>query len=659
MSAIWGALSLNGAKLPDNLGARMREAYAGCAIDRFEEYSETCAAFGCGIQYFTPEAERETLPLANDQFIFTADVVLDNRDELLARLGLDAGTGAGASGGPSGAGAPPDGWILCEMFARYGEECLNDLLGAYAFVFYDRREGKLSLVSDVTGNRCLYYRISENILYFSTLINPIIKADGCEGINERWIIDFIAMDDMGTGCDFEETPYAGIYKVAPRQIVTYCRGSLQKKLYWQPDTSLLELDGDEAYAAQLRKIFTESVRCLLRTDETGLMLSGGLDSTAVACYAAPILRGRGKTLRTYTSVPEQGYVSRHSQYHITDESENVLKTRAFLESKGCKLACNFISLSGADIWGSRKAMMELMESPYKSLQNILWSLEGLRMARRDGARLMLNGGFGNSTISLNNINSLFFELLRRRKFITYIKQMVKFGREYKSGKRKLVRNAFNTAREYYAPGIKSAGGESIIRNSYASRTSLDSYGVVAKYAELKQRSMRNKVDYDCYRKALVHDQLFHMKGEVNTKFSMATSILTRDPTMDKRLIEFCIRLPADQFTRDGMARRLVRTYLAPDMPEHVMAINRRGLQSADFLDYIQKNWAVVKGDLLRIYNENAGSPLVDIARALADIDSIDGAFNGGGDGAGVKDFDVMRLGYTAMALEFINKNSIN
>ena len=119
--------------------------------------------------------------------------------------------------------------------------------------------------------------------------------------------------------------------------------------------------------------------------------------------------------------------------------------------------------------------------------------------------------------------------------------------------------------------------------------------------------------------------------------------------MDKRLIEFCMRLPVDQHARDGIPRRLVRRYLASDMPEHVMPINQRGLQSADFLDHIRTNWAEVSADLRRIFHENMNNPIVDCNRALSDIDEMEEEWEK------VQDFDVLRLGYTAIALEFMSK----
>ena len=642
MSAIWGAISLNGAALSSDINTTLRQPYTPYAIDRFEEYKEPTVVFGCGIQYFTPEARYEILPLVSEQYIFTADVILDNREELMERLGMDKYDHT-----------IPDGTILCEMFTRYGDDCLNELLGAYAFAYYDRQNNCLSLVTDAVSNRCLYYRIHDNVLYFSTIIKPIANiADN--DVNERWINDFVAFDNLGTITECEETPYADIYKIAPRQMVVCRHGSLQKKIYWHPDTTLLRLENDEAYATQLKALFKKSVECVMRSDEAGLMLSGGLDSTALACYAAPILRDRDKTLHTYTSVPDKDYVSTHSNYYIVDESEDVLKTKAFLEEKGCRLNCQFISLSDVDIWASHTTLIELLEIPYKSLQNMTWFFEGLQMAQRDGLRLLLNGGYGNITISLNVTDSFFYELLRKKKFVSYLKQIYRFGRTLKLGRRGTFSRAVKLAINYYTPNKTEIDDNRLFGESYISHQSLHKYDTVNRFSKIDQINEARARDFDTFRNTIINDPVLSLNGEVKTKFSLLTGVIFRDPTMDKRIIEFCVRLPVDQFTRDGVFRRLVRTYLSSDMPTHVTTSNQRGLQSADLIHNLAKHWEITREDLIRIFQENRCSSIVDCERALADTEGLGRTLEN------TNVIDILRLGYTAMTLELIrNISSVN
>ena len=43
---------------------------------------------GCGIQYFVPEAEHEKLPFFSEDIYFTADAIIDNREELMDKYNI-------------------------------------------------------------------------------------------------------------------------------------------------------------------------------------------------------------------------------------------------------------------------------------------------------------------------------------------------------------------------------------------------------------------------------------------------------------------------------------------------------------------------------------------------------------------------------------------
>ena len=133
MSAIWGYIDFSeNSSLEDTkkINDMMRDGYKSCVIDRFNDYVSDSFCLGCGIQYFTKEAEKEILPIIDDErsIFFTADAIVDNRDELLGKLGYN-----------SDDKTIPDARIIFEMFDRFGESCLNDILGLYTFVYYDKK----------------------------------------------------------------------------------------------------------------------------------------------------------------------------------------------------------------------------------------------------------------------------------------------------------------------------------------------------------------------------------------------------------------------------------------------------------------------------------------------------------------------------------------
>lgn len=642
MSAIWGAIAFDNKPLPADLGQRMKQPYNKCVIDRFEEYFDGHVLLGCGLQYFTPEARHETLPIVNGdtRAMFTADIMLDNRAELMDRLHMD-----------ERAGVVPDGSIAYQMFNRFGEDCLNDLLGAYAFVYYDAERNKASLVIDATGNRCFYYGIKQGVLYFSTMIEPLLETVGFEGFNERWLVDFLALDNMAFRTEFEETPYLGIYRVAPRQIVTYDGEALKKRLYWNPEPVMLKLDNDEAYAARLKEIYKECIRCVLRAEKISIFLSGGLDSTSVACYAARELRDQGKPLYSYTSVPEFESIKNSERHLINDESKLVMETKAYLEENGCQLECAFLPLTGRNGWDERETEINALEFPYKSFQNMLWIREGFEQAYRAGSRIMLNGGFGNVTISAGDIDLPLYELIRKGHFLSFMKQIRLFGRTYRLSRKNKIRQMFKIGKDAFIPKKPDASEAALLGKSLARKELLRKYNAKGRLYQNAKAAEKSNARYKPSRQVLIHDLLFSLIGEMRTKQTITTGVILRDPTLDKRLIEFCMSLPADQFAKNGVSRRLVREYMADDLPPHVANQIDRGQQSADMAQRMGRHWDRIYKELHSIFSNNKDNPVVDCDRALEELDRITEDYEN------VQNFDLLRIEYTALMLEFIRRSN--
>ncbi len=643
MSAIWGVISQNCVIDIKEKEEKIRNAYSNCVIDRVEYYSGEQVAFGCGIQYFTPEAQKEVLPIIDDEngIYFTADVVLDNREDLLKKLGI-----------LNDDGSIPDGKIVYEMFHKYKEECLNDLLGAYSFVYYDRKRSELFLVADSTGTRSLHYYIHEKDIFFSTLIEPIIKATGPKKVNETWITDFLAMDNMAMAISYEETPYQEINRVPASHYIKITPDKAEKVCYWNPIVKNIKYKTDEEYKIRFKELFRECVKCLLRNDNMTMLLSGGMDSTSVACYAAKETTETGKTLTSFTSVPEKDFESRLSDYYVTDESQAVLKTKEFLEKKGYRIDCKFMDLAGRNSWDDRIEELKVMEIPYKSMQNLLWIKEGMKNSYEIGARMMLTGGYGNITISNSFPNVYQYELVRHLHWITFIKDCLANSKRYKTGKRKLLKIASQIVRDSFKKK-KEIDIKSIIRKSFVKTDLLDKH----------QFEKRCKHDYEKYEAAqysgskakelIKNDKVFYQIGEAQTKHSLATGVILRDPTMDKRLIELCMSYPISCYSKQGVTRRMVREYLSEELPEHVTKTIHYGLQSADTVLRMQKAGKRIYDEIQAIFKHPIATKYIDVDRALEELEKLK-SFD-----APDKNFEILRLVYTAMVIEYILERSVD
>lgn len=629
MSAIWGAIDLSGNTIGEEIKKIMRGAFTHCRIDRYEEIHKDNVYMGCGIQYFVPEAEKEQLPYGNEGIYFTADAVLDNRKELTDKLGITADSDQ-----------MPDGEILFMVYKQFGKKCLNDLLGAYSFVWYDRKENKVEFIADAVGNRFIYYTRVEDTIYFASLMEPLRTLVCDRKLNDRWIADFLAMDHLFMVNETEETPVKDIYRIAPAQYIEITPKQIKKEIYWKPfdDYKPYPNKSDEEFKKEFRELWDHAVKDVMRgTGETAIMLSGGLDSTAVAAVAAPCLKQQGKTLYSFTAVPMGGYQNREDEYYVDDETEDVKKTAQYYGN----IETDFIDLDGKTPWELIDGEFQIQEIPFKSIQNCLWLTEGMKRAYNKGARLMLSGSYGNTSISFTNLNVYMNTLYHEHKYFKLRKEVQKFADNMGFSAKYALRQIRNENKEVYEETTYPYGN-SYIRRDLARQ--LDCRNRIDKFNKDNDHNLKT---FERYRHLMVNYLAMRQIGELSMKRSIVTGVLLRDPTRDKRIIEFCIHLPMEQFCKEGIDRRLVKVYLKDIMPQHVFSFSKQGRQSADLKYRMEKHWDKIRLEWIAEYEKYSGSKYVDTVyakRQLTEQTQIDGC----------SVFDLTRHMYTLLVLKYEN-----
>ena len=208
--------------------------------------------------------------------IISADARLDNRADLAAALDV-----------PSGAN---DAAIVLAAYEKWGETCAEQLLGDFAFAIWDAPRAVLFCARDHFGVRPFVYANIGGAFAFASTTKAVRAAVGSDTIDEARIGDFLS----GFVADRTSTLYAGIQRLAPGSTLRVCNGAVHVASYWRiPDQA--EPVGADA-ADEFRALFQAAVRTRL-TPDAGVMLSGGLDSSSIALTAA-----RAQHLRSFSLV---------------------------------------------------------------------------------------------------------------------------------------------------------------------------------------------------------------------------------------------------------------------------------------------------------------------------------------------------------------------
>jgi asparagine synthase (glutamine-hydrolysing) len=612
MSAIWGTIDLLNNRIKDEIADLMEKPYHKYKIDNYRRYIEKDAVIGYGGQHFTKEAEKEVLPIESldGQQLFVTDAVLDNREELFKLMQIPKAE----------YDEVPDGMLMYQVFVKYGRDSLNLFRGTYSFVYYDRLKEEVWLVADITASRCLYYRYQEGRLLFSTLLGPILQVVGDKKQwNFRHLSDYLALDSLSQYTEAEETPYEGIYKLSPGQAVIISKDSVTKLEYWKPDFHTSHLvKCDDEIKNEFITLFDQCVADVMRSSgKTGISLSSGLDSTSVACFAGPKLKEKGETLYAYTSIPERDYISSEPPRYNPNEQSLVERTKEFLGN----LHTTYLELNGENGFDAADEYLKMYELPYKSLQNVKWLHEIAVSAARDGCRLLLNGQFGNATISFGDYTIHFYSLLRSGNIKELIKEVSAFHKLNQVGRKQIyltllricLLNVFH----------KQTSGEAMFATVYDNPLLIHRYNTEKRFRKSHfNQASQPLMTFKRIRPFTINNNSLVQIGEFETHRSLITGVLLRDPTRDKRLIEFCLKLPMNQFVYRGIERRLVKEYLKDYLPKEIIQARQKGIQSADLIHRLAKNWERIYIECDKLLQEEIAEQILDVKKLKKKLDIL-------------------------------------
>lgn len=191
-----------------------------------------------------------------------------------------------------------DAGVLLEALRTWKTDSFCRLNGMWALAFWQPEENRLILCRDRFGVKPLYYHLGENGIYFASEPKALLELlPRLRKVNEPALMDFLANGRLYAR---NESFYEGIRLVPPAHYAEYdvATGTLKFSRYWDYPKERAENCRDAA--EQFAAIFDDAVRLRLRSDvPAGVMLSGGLDSSAVLAAAR---KSWSSPLTCFTSV---------------------------------------------------------------------------------------------------------------------------------------------------------------------------------------------------------------------------------------------------------------------------------------------------------------------------------------------------------------------
>ncbi|MEZ4728994.1 MAG: lasso peptide isopeptide bond-forming cyclase [Caldilineaceae bacterium] len=561
----------------------------------------TQGSVGLGAQrlWITPESCHERQPWHDpiSSHTIVADARLDNREELYDLV--DAGDQPFAT--------LTDALLILRAYEKWGERCVEKLLGDFAFAIWDEHRQRLFCARDHFGVRPLYYYLSAQACIFATELKAILRWPQVpQQLNEVRVADYLYFGDY----DATSTFYQQIMRLPPSHTLSVSRDGASLQQYWHldPDNEV-RLRSDAAYTERLYDLFTEAVRCRLRSAfPVGAMLSGGLDSSSIACVAHNLLSATGKQ-RLFT------FSALHDKVPESDE-------RYFIHAVLAQGDFTPLYLDADEV------------SPWVDLERVLWHQdEACRagnlyanwclyaLAKQQGVRVILDGFDGDSTIS-HGIG-LLTELARAGRWFALSREVIAYTR--KTDKpwgpplwawvqqyglkpllaKSLIRKGVSGVKRALIgqpPGHPIPGKPRALTGATLNANFMRRLGIEERY---HKRLPAPRTDREMQYQRL-SDPGMPYTLELLNKSAGAHSLEVRFPFWDKRLVEFCLAVPPEQKLHHGWTRMMMRRAMSGVLPPAVQwrgakanmhpsfARNLLTFEQARLEQIIYKNCAVIE-----------------------------------------------------------------
>jgi asparagine synthase (glutamine-hydrolysing) len=549
-----------------------------------------CFATGIDLKKTVPEDQFDTQPLSFDGDILVADLRIDNRNELAAKLRLSKEQLAISA----------DSLLLQRALQKWGEQAVDHLVGPYAFAWWQARQQTLILIRDPMGHRPLHYFLNEQFCAFSSMPSGLLALPEVPKAPDLNRLSYlIALTPYSGG----ETFFSGIFKVPTGHIVKIQQGKTTSVRFWNPQPKPLILKDDRDYAFGLREVLTQATEsCLRGATDAASHLSGGRDSSSVTAIAAQIQAQRGYKLHAYTAIPRLG-TRDISAMSFSDESLHATAVAQMYPN----IKHHFVAMGGANPIANLDRYFDLYQKPIFNLNNFIWIERILSDVKAQNLHVLLVGQTGNATISYAGREWLAesFKQAQWNEWLKHTRSLVHSG--YGSWPSALVGSL-----KPWIPGSLWRFMRDIRRVDASTASipgsALDT-SLIPQFIKLRRQLERLPTDGHAYRVKWLQksDSWTENKG-----FLAAWGVDVRDPTADMRVIDYCLSVPTSKFIAKGVPSSLLRTAMANDLPALILNEHRKGRQAADWHEDFLTSKDAMLNQLQSLANNRLVMKVLDI-----------------------------------------------
>ena len=460
-----------------------------------------------------------------------------------------------------------DAELFCILHKKYGKQFINEFDGSFAIIIYAKKIKELFIYRDHAGLKPIYYSKKNELLFFSSDINTILMSGIISKEMDRGtVIDFLLFNHPKDGKTFYnniyKVPRASVSQINPVKIYTYKyfdfldekKNKITKKINYK-----------ERYLSLFKTAISNSI---INNDKVGVTISGGLDSSAIACCL--------------NDLKKDGKVESRSVIFSALDDINFKKVdeREYMDlcvKKCASFNHEYIDIKNYACLDSIDSLTDICSGPVSAINSYMFEKIFSSLKESD-TNIMIDGIDGDSVISHGY--ELFWEYAFSLRFFS----LMRLEKEYRSVLQiKTKPTFFMLIKKYFLLNI--IPNKLLWKKLNKGNKSLYPFNA---YKTLNSNIKKNKT---CYEYVIEHFKRFPMKQNGNSRLTHARSmsgphweyaieslepisnkynIDHRMPFFNKKLMEFCLNVPSELKFKKGINRYTFRESLRGIVPDTIL-----------------------------------------------------------------------------------------
>ncbi|HMV84516.1 MAG TPA: amidotransferase 1, exosortase A system-associated [Blastocatellia bacterium] len=454
---------------------------------------------------------------------------------------------------------------IVHLYEEFGDACVEQLRGMFAFALWDARQQKLLLARDRVGKKPLYFADLGGTLIFGSELKALLEHPRMSReIDPQAVADYFSYQFIPS----PKTIFQQARKLPAGHCLIVTPDGTRQRQYWDIDFSQVETRSETEWRELLLQEFQETVAGRLMSEvPLGAFLSSGVDSSAVVAMM--------------NRVSNQPVVT--ASVGFTEEKYSEAKdARRFAESLNTRHHERIVSPDAVRVI---EKLAWHYDEPFADASAIPTFY--VSQAAREFVTVALSGDGGDENFAgyrryafdaaENRVRALIPAALRQPLFGALAAAYPKADwlPQVLRAKATLRNLSLDPARAYFNSVYGAMANERDVLLGGDVQRSLAGYDPFDVFAEHYGRANTD----DSLSRAQYADIKLYLADDILTKVdraSMAVSLEVRCPLLDHKLMELAARIPSTLKLRGGEGKYIFKQTVKPLLPPEVLTRRKQG-----------------------------------------------------------------------------------